>query len=89
MMNQYAYLFLGVLLGAAIVTYLWISREEKIENTIKKNQKVFSTPRLDQTMEAIVDKMEYKINEVKRDLTEDEKNEIIENCLQNFISEKS
>lgn len=45
MMNQYAYLFLGVLLGAAIVTYLWISREEK--------------------------------------------NEIIENCLQNFISEKS
>ena len=33
--------------------------------------------------------MEYKINEVKRDLTEDEKNEIIENCLQNFISEKS
>ena len=88
MMNQYAYLFLGVLLGAAIVTYLWISRE-KIENVIKKNQKVFSTPKLDQTMEAIVDKMEYKINEVKRDLTEDEKNEIIENCLQNFISEKS
>ena len=89
MMNQYAYLFLGVLLGAAIVTYLWISREEKIENTIKKNQKVFSTPRLDQTMEAIVDKIKYKINEVKRDLTEEEKNEIIENCLQNFISEKS
>lgn len=88
MMNQYAYLFLGVLLGSAIVTYLWISREEKIENVIKKNQKVFSTQRLDQTMEAIVDKIKYKISEVKRDLTEDEKNEIIENCLQNFILDK-
>ena len=88
MMNQYAYLFLGVLLGAAIVTYLWISREEKIENVIKKNQKVFSTPRLDQTMEEIVDKIKYKINEVKRDLTEEEKNEIIENCLQNFMLDK-
>ena len=88
MMNQYAYLFLGVLLGAAIVTYLWISREEKIENVIKKNQKVFFFFFLDQTMEAIVDKIKYKINEVKRDLTEEEKNEIIENCLQNFILDK-
>ena len=53
-MDQYMYLFLGVILGAAIVVYLWISREEKIENEIKSNQKVFSTPKLEKTMEAIV-----------------------------------
>lgn len=87
-MNQYTYLFLGAILGAAIVVYLWISREEKIENIIENNQKTFSTPRLEQTMKAIVDKIQFKINEVKRDLTEDEKNEIIERCLQNFILNK-
>ena len=52
------------------------------------NQKVFSTSKLDTTMETIVNKIKLKINEVKRELTEDEKNEIIENCLQNHISSK-
>ena len=83
------YIFiLGVILGAAIVIYWWASREEKIENEIKINQKVFSTSKLDTTMENIVNKIKSKINEVKRELTEDEKNEIIENCLQNHISNK-
>lgn len=80
-MDQYMYLFLGVILGAAIVIYFWVSREEKIENEIKSNQKVFSTPKLEKTMEAIVEKIKFKISLVKRELTDDEKNEIIENCL--------
>ena len=88
MTDKYVYLILGVILGAAIVIYWWTNREEKIENEIKKNQKVFSTSRLDTTMETIVNKIKLKINEVKRELTEDEKNEIIEICLQNHISSK-
>ena len=88
MTDKYVYLILGVILGAAIVIYWWTNREEKIENEIKKNQKVFSTSRLDTTMETIVNKIKLKISEVKRELIEDEKNEIIENCLQNHISSK-
>jgi len=88
MTDKYAYLILGVILGAAIVIYWWANREEKIENEIKKNQKVFSTTKLDTTMESIVNRIKSKISEVKRELTEDEKNEIIENCLQNHILNK-
>lgn len=88
MTDKYVYLILGVILGAAIVIYWWANREEKIENEIKKNQKVFSTTKLDTTMESIVDRIKSKISEVKREFTEDEKNEIIENCLQNHILNK-
>ena len=88
MTDKYVYLILGVILGAAIVIYWWANREEKIENEIKKNQKVFSTTKLDTTMESIVNRIKSKISEVKRELTEDEKNEIIENCLQNHILNK-
>ena len=88
MTEKYIYLILGVILGAAIVIYWWANREEKIESEIRMNQKVFSTSKLDTTMETIVNKIKLKINEVKRELTEDEKNEIIENCLQNHISSK-
>ena len=88
MTDKYVYLILGVILGAAIVIYWWVNREEKIESEIKMNQKVFSTSKLDTTMETIVNKIKLKISEVKRELTEDEKNEIIENCLQNHITSK-
>ena len=88
MTEKYVYLILGVILGIAIVIYWWANREEKIESEIKMNQKVFSTSKLDTTMENIVNKIKSKISEVKRELTEDEKNEIIENCLQSHISNK-
>lgn len=86
--EKYIYLILGVILGAAIILYVWMSREEKIEKIIKNNQKVFSTPKLDKTMKTIVEKIEISILNQKRELTEDEKNEIIENCLQQHISNK-
>ena len=53
---------------------------EKIERTIIRNQKVFSTKKLDLTMQNVVERIDYKIKEVKRELTEDEKNEIIIQC---------
>ena len=81
MLDKYAYLVLGVILGAAIVVYWWISREQRIEREIQANQEVFSTSKLDTTMQEIVDKIKVQMSFLKRKLTEDEKNEIIENCI--------
>lgn len=80
MEEKYIFLILGVILGAAIMLYFFCNREEKIEKTIIRNQKVFSTKKLDLTMQNVVERIDYKIKEVKRELTEDEKNEIIIQC---------
>lgn len=62
--------------------YFFLSREEKM---IKYNQKTFSSKKLDITMETVVDRIKIKIDEVKRDLTEDEKDEIIiQYCKEKF-----
>lgn len=79
-MNQYIYFILGILLGLAIAVYFFLNREEKIEKIIKYNQETFSSKRLDITMETVVDRIKMKMDEVKRDLTEDEKDEIIIQC---------
>jgi len=79
-MNQYAYFILGIVLGLAIAIYFWVDREEKIERRIKRDQKLFSTEKLDKTMETVVNRINEKIKEFKRELTEDEKNEIIVQC---------
>ena len=80
MIDKYIYLFLGLLLGLLIAIYYFISREEKIEYKIRVNQKMYSTEKLDETMKKIVDKINLTVKEVKRDLTEEEKNEIIVEC---------
>lgn len=79
-MNEYTYFVLGILLGLGIAIYLWANREEKIENKIKQDQKNFSTKKLDMTMETVVERISNNIKELKRELTEDEKNEIIIQC---------
>ena len=65
--------------------YYMAKREEKIEKTIKNNQKTYSTEKLDITMENVVKKIELKISKVKRELTEDEKNEIIIQCYKEIF----
>lgn len=79
-MNEYTYFILGILLGLGIAIYFWVNREEKIENKIKQDQKIFSTKKLDMTMETVVERINNNIKELKRELTEDEKNEIIIQC---------
>lgn len=79
-MNEYTYFVLGILLGLGIAIYFWSNREEKIENKIKQDQKIFSTKKLDMTMETVVERISNNIKELKRELTEDEKNEIIIQC---------
>lgn len=79
-MSVYTYFILGILLGLGIAIYFVADREEKIEKSILLNQKIYSSEKLDKTMENIVVRIKCKINEVKRELTEDEKNEIIIQC---------
>jgi hypothetical protein len=79
-MNQYTYFSLGIVLGISLAVYYFMNREEKIESRIKLDQKIYSTKLLDITMESVVKKINEKIKEVKRELTEDEKNEIIKEC---------
>lgn len=79
-MDRYTYFILGILLGLGIAIYFWASREEKIENQIKSDRKMFSTEKLDKTMETVVERITNNIKEVKRELTEEEKNEIIMQC---------
>lgn len=79
-MSQYTYFILGVLLGLSIAIYFWIDKEQKIERRIIQDKKMFSTEKLDETMESVVNKIREKVQEIKRELTEEEKNEIIAQC---------
>lgn len=63
----------------------FVSREERREETIEVTRKVFSTKQLDNTMKLVVDRIKLKITKVERELTEEEKNEIIKQCCkENF-----
>ena len=80
-MGKYYWLILGTILGLSIAVYFFVSREETIEVT----RKVFSTKQLDNTMKLVVDRIKLKITKVERELTEEEKNEIIKQCCkENF-----
>ena len=79
-MNQYIYFALGIVLGISLAVYYFMNREEKIESQIELDQKIYTTKRLDTAMENVVENINKKIKELKRELTEDEKNEIIEQC---------
>ena len=54
-------IILGTIFGLAIAVYFFVSREEKIEKSIKLNQKVFSTKKLDNAMETVVDRIKFKM----------------------------
>ena len=79
-MEKYIYFIAGIIFGIAVSVYLFISREEKIEKTIINDQKIYSTEKLNDTMENVVKAIDNNISELKRELTEDEKNEIIVKC---------
>ena len=84
-MEKYYWLILGTILGLSIAVYFFVSREERREVTIEVTRKVFSTKQLDNTMKLVVDRIKLKITKVERELTEEEKNEIIKQCCkENF-----
>ncbi len=80
-MGNYTYLAIGILLGIAISVYVYMSREERIEKEIQMSKRIFSTKLLDSALEKSVTKMKSLITEKSRELSEDEKNEIIFDCL--------
>ena len=61
-MNQYTYFALGILLGIGLAVFYFMNREEKIEKQIEMDQKIYSTRKLDITMENVV----KNINEKRR-----------------------
>ena len=79
-MNEYTYFILGIILGLGISLYFFVRREEKIEKQIVTDQKVYSTTKLDATMEAVVEKINKEKDRFERELTEAEKDEIIMKC---------
>ena len=88
-MDKYIFFVLGILLGLGVAIYYGVSREEKIEKRIKMDQRIYSTKKLDTTMKTIVERITEEINQTKRELTEEEKNRIIEQCYrEKFYIEK-
>lgn len=85
-MNQYIYFILGIILGIGLTVYYFMSREEKIEKRIKMDQKIYSTKKLDLTMESVVNIINQKIEDFKRELTEEEKNNIIKKCYEEIFN---
>lgn len=80
-MNIYVYFILGIILGLALATYLYLGREERIEKVIESNKRIFSSKKLDLALENAVNVISDTIQEKKRELTEEEKDNIIFDCL--------
>lgn len=80
-MSVYTYFILGIVLGIALTTYIYLYREEKIEKTIESNKRIYSTEKLDKALENAVTRISNTIQEKKRELTEEEKDNIIFDCL--------
>lgn len=80
-MNIYVYFVLGIVLGLALATYVYLGREEKIEKVIESNKRIFSSKKLDIALENAVNVISNTIQEKKRELTEEEKDNIIFDCL--------
>ena len=79
-MEKYIYFIAGIIFGIAVSVYFFISREEKIEKTIINDQKIYSTQKLNDTMENVVKTIDNNISELKRELKKKKKNEIIVKC---------
>ena len=80
-MEKYIFLVLGMVLGVAISLYVYAIKKECVFKRIQKDQDNFSTAKLDSALEKAVQQMQRQMNVVGRKLTEDEKNEIIFECL--------
>ena len=80
-MEKYIFFVLGMVLGVAISLYVYSIIKERVFKRIAKDQDNFSTAKLDSALEKAVQQMQRQMNVVGRKLTEDEKNEIIFECL--------
>ena len=79
-MGNIQYFIWGAVLGVAISLYIFASREEKIEKEIFINKRLFSSKNLDKSLEKAVNLMKMQIKSLNRELTEEEKDNIIYKC---------
>ena len=80
-MEKYIFFVLGMVLGVAISLYVYSIKKERVFRRIKKKKEKNSTAKLDSALEKTIQQMQRQMNVVGRKLTEDEKNEIIFECL--------
>jgi len=80
-MENYAYLAIGIVMGIAISVYVVSSMNEKARKEIETNRRIFSSKLVESALDRAVDQIEMLISQNKRELSEDEKNEIIFDCL--------
>ena len=76
-MGQYTYFILGIILGLLIAVVYFLNKEEKEERILLFNQEMFSSNKLDNMLDEITRNIELKVMELDRELTEEEKNDII------------
>jgi hypothetical protein len=79
-MGNIQYFILGIILGVGISLYVYVTREEKIEEQITLNRRLFSSKRLDASLEKAVGLMKNQIKSLNRELTDEEKDNIIYRC---------
>ena len=70
------YLFLGIILGGAIVVYLYESFLERKEKVIAR----FFAPKIENLIEESSSRIARRQKELNRELTDDEKNKICDDC---------
>lgn len=80
-MDKYIYLILGVILGLSIAIYIYASKKEKVEKQIALNSKILSTKKLQIALEKAFNRITIYIQTNKKELTEEEKNQIISECF--------
>lgn len=82
-MEKYIFMGVGVLFGIAISLYIYAIKKEREANQIKNDQEFYSTQKLNDALESAVKEMQIKMRQLNRKLTEDEKNDIIFDYLNN------
>lgn len=88
-MGNIQYFILGAIFGIAVALYVFASREEKIEKEIFINRRLFSSKHLDNSLEKAVNLMKAQIKSLNRELTEEEKDNIIYKCYtENYLKKE-
>lgn len=79
-MLVWKYFILGVIFTGAVALYIFLKNEEKKDARIKR----LTSKRLERLLEQTAMKIGEKQNELKRTLTEEEKNIILDKCYSNL-----
>jgi len=74
------YFILGIILGGAIITFVYESYYDKKGEKVSK----LLAPKLQELIEISSLKVDKKRKILKRELTEDEKNKILDDCYNNL-----